>query len=66
MGAVMFSGDTHAGAGLKCKDCHTGIFKMKAGVSIAVPHKTGENCGACHDGAKAFSVKKDCKSCHKK
>ena len=66
MGAVTFSGDTHAGAGLKCNDCHTGIFKMKAGVSLAVPHKIGEGCGSCHNGEKALSVRKDCKSCHKK
>ena len=31
-----------------------------------VPHKVGEACGTCHNGEKAFSVKKDCKRCHKK
>ena len=67
MGAVTFSGDTHSGAaGLKCKDCHPGIFQMKAGVTFAAPHKIGDSCGACHNGDKAFSVNKDCKSCHKK
>lgn len=66
MGAVTFSGDTHAAAGLKCNSCHAGIFPMKAGSAFAAPHKTDASCGACHNGDKAFSVKKDCKMCHKK
>jgi c(7)-type cytochrome triheme protein len=66
MGNVDFSGDTHADAGLKCNDCHPAMFPMKAGSSFAAPHKETESCGACHNGTKAFSSKKDCKMCHKK
>ena len=66
MGAVIFSGDTHAAAGLKCNGCHSGIFPMKAGIAFAAPHKTDASCGACHNGDKAFSSTKDCKMCHKK
>ncbi len=66
MGAVTFSGDTHAAAGLKCNNCHSGIFPMKPGSAFAAPHKNDASCGACHNGDKAFSAKKDCKMCHKK
>ena len=66
MGNVTFSGATHADAGLKCNNCHSGIYPMKAGAKFAAPHKVGESCAACHNGDKAFSAKKDCKMCHKK
>ncbi len=66
MGAVTFSADTHAAAGLKCNSCHSSIFPMKAGAAFAAPHKTDASCGSCHNGDKAFSAKKDCKMCHKK
>ena len=64
---VTFSSDMHVAKGLKCMDCHKSIFKMAAGsLKQPIPHKTGDSCGACHDGEKAPSVKKDCKFCHKK
>ena len=64
---VTFSSDIHVAKGLKCKDCHTKVFQMKKGeLKQPVPHKTGEACGTCHNGERAFSVKKDCKRCHKK
>ncbi len=67
MGTVTFSSDMHVAKGLKCMDCHKSIFKMaKGSLKQPIPHKIGEACGACHDGTKAFSVKKDCKQCHKK
>ena len=67
MGKVTFSSDMHVAKGLKCMDCHKSIYKMAAGsLKQPVPHKIGESCGACHDGTKAFSVKKDCKLCHVK
>ncbi len=65
--SVTFSSDVHVAKGLKCMDCHKSIFKMAAGsLKQPVPHKIGEACGTCHDGTKAFSVKKDCKLCHVK
>ena len=69
MGKVTFDGKTHADKGGKCADCHPKVFKMKKGdAKIPVPHKTGEDCGTCHDGTKAFSQvdSNNCKNCHKK
>jgi c(7)-type cytochrome triheme protein len=68
-GKVVFSGKTHAAAGLKCGDCHTKIFPMKKteGVFKMADMKTGKYCGACHDGTKAFSTDAaNCTKCHKK
>jgi c(7)-type cytochrome triheme protein len=67
MGNVTFSSDIHVAKGLNCMDCHKSIFKMKAGeLKQPVPHKIGVACGNCHNGERAFSVKKDCTRCHKK
>lgn len=67
MGKVLFDGKTHADAGMKCPDCHSGLFKMKKGdVKITAPHKPGEFCGACHNGDKAFDQQGNCTKCHKK
>ncbi len=67
-GKVVFSGDTHAKAGLKCNDCHPAVFKMKKGAD-AITMKdinAGKFCGTCHkDGGKGFPAK-ECTKCHKK
>jgi c(7)-type cytochrome triheme protein len=69
MGKVVFDGKLHADKGLKCDACHTKIFPMKksAKITMAAMNK-GENCGACHNGSKAFasSDPKNCNTCHKK
>lgn len=71
MGKVSFDGKVHADKGAKCADCHTKpkLFEMKKGgdkMTMAAMND-GKYCGACHDGAKAFSVKAtaDCAKCHK-
>ncbi len=64
---VTFASDFHVAKGIKCKDCHPKVFQMKKDqLKQPVPHKIGEACGTCHNGEKSFSVKKDCKQCHKK
>ena len=70
-GKVVFSGDVHAKAGNKCADCHqSGLFKMKKGADKLTMKEMGEgkNCGACHNGKKAFGVtdQASCSKCHKK
>ena len=71
-GKVVFSHEAHSEkTGLKCNDCHTKLFPMKkapAGTYTMADMKAGKNCGACHDGKKAFSVTAEdkCGSCHKK
>lgn len=69
IGKVVFDGKLHADKGLKCDACHTKIFAMKKGAKITMAAMNkGENCGACHNGSKAFasSDPKNCKTCHKK
>ena len=70
-GKVMFDGKTHAAKGNKCADCHqSGLFKMKKGGEVLTMKdmEAGKNCGACHNGTKAFGVKdkETCAKCHKK
>lgn len=68
-GAVLFSHDVHVDSvGLKCQDCHPKPFlntNQHKAVSMKAMQKGG-SCGACHNGAKAFSVKGDCTKCHTK
>ncbi len=64
---VIFSGQIHADHGLKCKDCHTSIFKKEKGdAKIAfMDHLAGKQyCFACHNGTKAFAPKSNCNKCH--
>ncbi|MDH4163214.1 MAG: cytochrome c3 family protein [Nitrospirota bacterium] len=70
-GKVVFDGKIHADKGAKCADCHqSGLFKMKKGGDVITMKdmEAGKNCGACHNGTKAFSVKDaaSCAKCHKK
>ncbi|HKK02036.1 MAG TPA: cytochrome c3 family protein [Desulfuromonadales bacterium] len=65
MGTVVFSHKNHT-AMFGCKQCHPKIFTPGPGnkkFTMAEMDK-GEACGACHNGNMAFSVKKDCTSCH--
>ncbi|MCH7499182.1 MAG: cytochrome c3 family protein [Nitrospinae bacterium] len=67
---VVFSHQNHKAAGVTCSDCHDVLFKKKKGSTDANNALTmkslrkGKFCGACHDGSRAFSVRKSCKKCH--
>ena len=64
-GKVVFDGKIHADKGLKCADCHqSGLFKMKKGGDVLTMNdmNAGKNCGACHNGTKAFDVKDNVQS----
>ena len=64
---VIFSGQIHADHGLKCKDCHTSIFKKEKGnAKIAFEdHLAGKQyCFTCHNSTKAFAPKGNCNKCH--
>lgn len=70
MGPVAFPHALH-GKKNECKDCHEGdkpLFeKKKTGVEMKMADMyAGKNCGACHNGKKAFEAKKSCVKCHKK
>lgn len=63
---VIYSHDFHVTkAGLKCTECHYKIFntQSKKAATMADMEK-GFSCGACHNGARAFSVKENCIKCH--
>jgi c(7)-type cytochrome triheme protein len=68
-GKVMFDGKAHAAKGLKCADCHPGVFKMKKGAETMTMKdmEEGKFCGKCHNGTKAFDSKgaDNCAKCHK-
>jgi len=69
-GKVTFDGAAHKAKGLSCKDCHPALFQMKKGADVVTMKDmdAGKNCGACHNGTKAFSTKDaaSCAKCHKK
>lgn len=70
-GQVTFSHEIHTEkAGLKCNECHTKIFHMKAGADAInmAAIKDGKFCGTCHNGTKAFKATDaaNCSKCHKK
>jgi len=70
MGTVTFSGEEHAEAGIKCKECHNPEMfpKMKQGTVEIKMAKiyAGELCGKCHNGTRAFAAKTNCTRCHKR
>jgi c(7)-type cytochrome triheme protein len=68
MGKVVFDGKTHADKGFKCGDCHTKIFPMKQTTMTMEEINAGKECGACHNGEKAFKASDpaNCTKCHKK
>ncbi len=65
---VEFDGKIHADKGFKCKDCHSGLFKMKKGADkiTQADHKDGKFCFTCHNGTKSFAPTDNCTKCHKK
>ena len=70
-GKVTFSHENHTEKkGFKCAECHPKLFQMKKGADVITMEtiKEGKNCGACHDGKKAFdaSAPENCGKCHKK
>lgn len=70
-GAVTFRHKTHVQSGAPdCSTCHPRLFKINQAGATAngapIQHavmKKGAQCGACHDGDKAFGLD-DCEQCH--
>ena len=68
-GKVSVDGKIHADKGMKCMECHIGIWPMKKGTAMKMEEmNAGKYCGVCHNGEKAFSTKDDanCSKCHLK
>jgi c(7)-type cytochrome triheme protein len=70
-GPVTFDHGTHVDASKPaCTPCHPRefrILKVNAGRTpiVHANFEKGKQCGACHDGAKAFKVDEDCTFCHR-
>ncbi|MCX5875543.1 MAG: cytochrome c3 family protein [Deltaproteobacteria bacterium] len=68
-GSVVFSHELHVdGLGNACQACHPKLYttsKQHKPVTMKAM-QAGTSCGACHNGAKAFSVKGNCAKCHTK
>jgi len=68
-GKVTFEHAKHIAKGAKCADCHPKLFTMKKGGDKLSMDSMGEGkqCGACHNGERAFGVMdgEKCLSCHK-
>jgi c(7)-type cytochrome triheme protein len=71
-GQVTFNHTTHVDdAKPTCTTCHPRLFSiLKDGAPaprVAIVHakmEKGQQCGACHDGKKAFAIEDDCAACH--
>lgn len=62
-GKVIFDGRIHAGKGLNCSACHSGLFAtQRAGRITLADHNTDTKCFACHNGTRVFNT---CTSCHR-
>jgi c(7)-type cytochrome triheme protein len=69
-GQVVFDHTTHVdSAKPNCTTCHSREFNIvKASGRREIKHDNfdkGRQCGACHDGKKAFKVEEDCTFCHR-
>jgi c(7)-type cytochrome triheme protein len=76
-GSVTFSHEEHKTKVEKCTACHVKVFKMKKGQTgplTMAKIKSGEQCGACHNGKTEVGGKvvfaaddqTHCEKCHKK
>ncbi|HXJ35582.1 MAG TPA: c(7)-type cytochrome triheme domain-containing protein [Candidatus Eisenbacteria bacterium] len=66
-GPVVFSHETHvAFSDGRCVACHPAPFRMlrPTGGFTHAEMDAGRQCGICHDGKTARSVKDDCDHCH--
>jgi len=62
-GPVHFSHARHLKT-MQCNACHTELYATGKNFTVSMADmKKGKSCGACHNGAKAFSISK-CAGCH--
>jgi len=67
-GPALFSHEKHVNKGLSCQQCHPEPYvtaEQRKTASMKDMEK-GLSCGLCHDGKRAFTVKANCSTCHKK
>jgi c(7)-type cytochrome triheme protein len=62
-GPVLFSHNKHLEK-MQCGSCHTKLYATGPNKTVSMAEmEKGQSCGACHNGAKAFSIDK-CNACH--
>jgi len=62
-GPVLFSHSKHLKS-MQCNTCHTKLYATGSNKTVSMAEmEKGKSCGACHNGAKAFSIAK-CDACH--
>ncbi len=70
-GQVLFNHSTHVDSDKPdCLTCHPTEFRiLKADAGrkkiLHANMEKGRQCGACHDGKKAFAIEADCANCHR-
>jgi c(7)-type cytochrome triheme protein len=69
IGPVTFQHKSHVPRGLGCTECHTRLFPLarSKGHYTMASMAAGQNCGACHNGTKAFAAMDStrCMTCHR-
>jgi c(7)-type cytochrome triheme protein len=64
-GVVTFSGTSHYEAGMRCSNCHMSVFDVSRSARISFgDHRSDQFCFGCHDGERAFGVRRNCGNCH--
>jgi len=64
-GVVNFSGTSHYEAGMRCANCHMRVFDVSRSARISFgDHRSDQYCFGCHDGDRAFGVRRNCGNCH--
>jgi c(7)-type cytochrome triheme protein len=62
-GPVLFSHNKHLKT-MQCQACHNKLYATGSNKTVSMAEmEKGKSCGACHNGAKAFSIAK-CDACH--
>lgn len=66
-GPVVFRHSTHDAADTRCSTCHTRLFPFRRATEVT--HQAmgqGRQCGACHEGRRAFGTEDEraCATCH--
>ena len=54
---------------IECTECHDKLYisaKQHKNCSMNEIFTSGESCGTCHDGTRAFSTRGNCARCHRK
>lgn len=66
-GPVVFRHAAHDTPEIRCSTCHTRLFPFRRATDVRhAAMREGRQCGACHDGGRAFGTEAEvtCRRCH--